>query len=101
MNRRKAMKFAAGTIVVGGAGIITLMNAFKPKYLPEEKTQKLEYQKEEFDWKYDPLDPAVTAELAYKHYSSGSCMYATFKSVVSQLADIFGEPFASFPFHMM
>jgi hypothetical protein len=101
MNRRKAMTIAAGAVAAGGAGIVTMMNAFKPKYLPEEKPQKLEYQKEEFDWMYDPLDPAVTAQLAYKHYSSGSCMYATFKSVVSQLAEKFGEPYASFPFHMM
>lgn len=101
MNRRKAMTIAAGTIAAGGAGIITLMNAFKPKYLPEEKPQKLNYKKEEFDWAYDPLDPAVTAQLAYKQYSSGSCMYATFNSVVFQLAEKFGEPFASFPIHMM
>jgi len=101
MNRRKAMTIAAGAIAGGGAGIITLMHAFKPDYLPEEKPQNLEYQKVESEWMYDPLDPAVTAELAYKQYSSGSCMYATFKSVVSQLAEKFGEPYASFPFHMM
>ena len=101
MNRRKAMTIAAGALAGGGAGIITLMNAFKPKYLPEEIPQNLVYQKEKIDWMYNPLDPAVTAELAYKHYASGSCMYATFKSVVSQLAEKFGEPYASFPFHMM
>ena len=101
MNRRKAITIAAGAIAGGGAGIITLMHAFRPEYMPEVKPQNLEYQKEESDWMYDPLDPAVTAELAYKQYSSGSCMYATFKSVVSQLADKFGEPYASFPVHMM
>lgn len=101
MNRRKAMTITAGALAGGGAGIITLLNAFKPKYLPEEKPQKLEYQKEELEWMYEPLDPDVTAQLAYKHYSSGSCMYATFKSVISQLAEKYGEPFASFPFHMM
>jgi len=46
-----------------------MMNAFKPDYLPEEKPKKLEYQKEEFDWMYDPLDPSLTAQLAYKNYS--------------------------------
>jgi len=101
MNRRKAITIAAGAIAGSGAGIITLMHAFRPDYMPEVKPQNLEYQKEESDWMYDPLDPAVTAELAYKQYSSGSCMYATFKSVVSQLAEKFGEPYASFPFHMM
>jgi hypothetical protein len=53
------------------------------------------------NWKYSPLDPAITAELAYKHYKNGGCMYATFKSVLAQLADKFGEPYASFPFHLM
>ena len=43
MDRRKAMKIAAGAIVGSGAGIITLSNAFKPEYLPLEKSQKLEY----------------------------------------------------------
>ena len=101
MNRRKAMTIAAGTIAAGGAGIITLMNAFKPEYPPEEKAQKLDYKKEEFDWMYDPLDPAVTGELAYGHYKDGSCMYATFTSIITQLAGKFGEPYASFPVHMM
>ncbi len=101
MNRRKAMTITAGALAGGGAGIITLLNAFKPKYLPEEKPQNLEYKKTKFDWMYNPLDPALTAELAYRHYESGSCMYAAFKSVVSQLAERFGEPYASFPFHMM
>jgi hypothetical protein len=101
MNRRKAMKIAAGAIAGSGACIFTLSNAFKLKYQPEEKAQNLEYKKAQFNWIYNPLDPAVSAELAYRDYESGSCMYATFRSVVSQLADKFGEPYASFPFHMM
>ena len=101
MNRRKALKIAAGALAGSGACIFTLSNAFKPEYQPEEKPQKLEYKEAQFNWMYTPLDPALTAELAYKLYESGSCMYATFRSVVSQLADKLGEPYASFPFHMM
>lgn len=101
MNRRKAIKLAAGTIAGGGACIIILSNAFKTKYPPEEKPQKLEYKETQSNWLYIPLDPVVTAELAYQHYVNGGCMYATFRSVVSQLADRLGEPYASFPFHMM
>src|SRR5690606_9885230 len=41
-----------------------------------------------------------TADLAYTSYSEGSCMYATVKSVVSQLTEKVGEPFASFPIHL-
>lgn len=101
MDRRKAMKIAAGAIVGSGAGIFILSNVFKPEYLPLEESQKLEYNNTKTSWAYYPLDPAVTAELAYKHFDSGSCMYATFKSIISQLADKFGEPYASFPLHMM
>jgi hypothetical protein len=101
MNRRKALKIAAGAIAGSGACIVTLSTAFKPKYQPEEKPKKLEHKKTLSNWMYNPLDPAETAEIAYIHYIKGSCMYATFISVISQLADKFGEPYTSFPFHMM
>ncbi len=101
MKRRKAMKIAAGAIVGGGAGIFTLSSAFKPEYQVGEEPKKLKAENGESGWKYYPLDPELTANLAYEQYSNGSCMYATFISVVSQLADRFGEPYSSFPFHMM
>ena len=101
MDRRKALKITAGAIVGGSAGIITLTNAFKPEYQPIEEPRKLDYKNPNSTWEYYPLNPAISADLAYKHYDSGSCMYATFKSVLSQLADKYGEPFASFPIHMM
>jgi hypothetical protein len=95
------MKIAAGAIAGSGAGILALSTAFKPAYQSEEVPRILEYSSGKSSWMYDLLDPVETAELAYRHYESGSCMYATFKSVVSQLADKFGEPFTSFPYHMM
>ncbi|MGM0532624.1 MAG: C-GCAxxG-C-C family (seleno)protein, partial [Bacteroidota bacterium] len=88
-------------IIGSGAGILTLSNVFKPKYPSAKEPQKLAYKEADHDWMYDHLDPATTAELAYKHYGNGGCMYATFISVLSQLADKFGEPYDSFPFHMM
>jgi len=101
MDRRKAMKIAAGAIVGGGAGIIALSNTFKPEYQPLEEPRKLEYNNTKTSWEYHPLEPAVSAESAYKNYDSGSCMYATFKSIIFQLAEKYGEPYSSFPFHMM
>ncbi len=101
MDRRKAMKIAAGTIIGGGAGILTLSNAFKPEYQPLEEPKKLEYNNTNTSWAYHQLDPAATAALAYKIYDSGSCMHAVFKSIISQLADQYGEPYSSFPVHMM
>lgn len=101
MKRRKAMKLAAGAVFGGGGGIFALSTAFKPEYHAGEKPEKLDSANEETGWKYYHIDPALTADLAYQHYDKGSCMYATFTSVASQLADKFGEPYASFPFHMM
>jgi hypothetical protein len=100
MDRRKAMKVAAGAIAAGGAGLLTLTTAFKPEKQPAPETKNLDYTPGENEWEYFHLDPAGTAQLAYDRYSEGSCMYATVVSVVSQLADKFGEPFASFPIHM-
>ena len=100
MDRRKAMKVAAGAIAAGGAGLLTLTTAFKPEKQPAPGTSILEYSPGENDWEYFLLDPAATAQLAYDKYSEGSCMYAAILSVVSQLAEKFGKPFASFPIHM-
>lgn len=101
MDRRKAMKITAGAIIGGGAGIVTLTNAFKPEYQPMEEPKKLEYKNANSTWAYYPLDPTITSDLAYKNFDSGSCMYTTFKSILSQLAEKYGEPYASFPTNMM
>lgn len=100
MNRREAMKVAAVAVVGGGAGLLTLTNGFKPKIQFDDEPHKLDYMQEESEWKYLQLDPIASAELAYKFYPEGSCMYATVKSVVSQLAEKVGEPYTSFPLHM-
>jgi hypothetical protein len=101
MDRRKAMKITSGAIIGCGAGILALTNGFKPKYLPPEEPKKAEFKNISSSWSYDPLDPDITADVAYKNYDNGGCMYATFMSIISQLADKFGEPYASFPTHMM
>ena len=100
MDRRKALKAAAGVFAGGGIGLVTLSNAFKPEEQPVEEPSKLEYDPPETGWKYVILDPAVTAQLAYGYYSEGSCMYATVRSVISQLGEKTGEAYTSFPFHM-
>ncbi|MBN2636970.1 MAG: C-GCAxxG-C-C family protein [Prolixibacteraceae bacterium] len=100
MDRRKAMKVAAGAIVGGGAGLFTLANAFKPKIEFDNEPHKLDYTQEDDSWSYTQLDPVETADLAYTYYSEGSCMYATVKSVIAQLTEKIGEPFASFPIHL-
>lgn len=100
MDRRNAMKIAAGVVAGGGLGMITLANAFKNKPQLDTEPRELAYQTNDNPWVYSLLDPIRTAQLAYQLYSDGSCMYATFRSIISQLAEMHGEPFASYPYHM-
>lgn len=100
MNRRKAMKTTAGIIAGGGAALLALAKGFSPAERAVAGTVKLDYEPSESKWKYSALEPATTAGLAYGYYPEGSCMYATVKSIVSQLAAIHGEPYASFPVQM-
>ncbi len=95
------MKVFAGVVAGSGVGAYTLGNIFKTETQPMEQPVKLEYTPSDSSWAYSPLDPAATGELAYSYYQEGSCMYAVFKSIIVQLADKFGEPYASFPCHMM
>jgi hypothetical protein len=99
MNRRKVFKAAAGFLAAGGAGLITVANVFKTENHIDADPHNIEY---DFagNWKYTSLDPDQTARLAYEYYKDGACMYAAVKSVVSQLAANFGEPYSSFPYHM-
>ena len=57
--------------------------------------------KKVFPWKYAELDPEITASRAYSNFDKGHCMYGAFASVMSQLADKYGEPYRSFPVDMM
>ncbi|MFO7933216.1 MAG: C-GCAxxG-C-C family protein [Bacteroidales bacterium] len=100
MDRRKALKVAAGVFAGGGIGMLALSQAFKTDEQTFEEPIQLDYDPPENDWKYDLLTPAVSARLAYTYYSEGSCMYATVRSVISQLAEKTGEPYSSFPYHM-
>lgn len=101
MERRNAIKIAVGAMAVGGAGVATLATAFKSEVKAAAKPITLEFKEGESNWKYVPLEPAVTAQRAYNAYPNGSCMYGVFHSVISQLAEKVGEPFASFPTQMM
>lgn len=101
MERRKAIRLSIAAFAVGGTGAITLATAFKPEIIPATEPEKLNYNESESAWRYVSLDPDVTAELAYAEYPNGSCMYGVFKSVIMQLAEKVGEPFISYPVHMM
>lgn len=52
-------------------------------------------------WQYHRLIPEAIAPEAMRLYHAGGCMYGVFGSVVAALAKEVGEPFRSFPLHMM
>lgn len=52
-------------------------------------------------WKYAPLNAEEIADRAYAMYPDGGCMYSMVGSVISALAERFGEPFSQFPYSMM
>lgn len=101
MNRRKAIKMAAGAALGGGLGFWGIQKLSEPEYLSEEEPKLLKEVPNEMDWKYHSLDPKLTAEIAYHKYKDGGCMYSCFLSIIKQLADQYGEPYASFPLHAM
>jgi hypothetical protein len=101
MDRRKVLKLTAGAVIAGGAGMATLATAFKHQPLPTAPRKKIELDKTDTSWKYTHLDPSTTSQVAYENYNIGSCMYGVVSSIVSQLGEIIGEPYLSFPVQMM
>lgn len=87
--------------VLGAVGIAAGSCALSSCAMEEMGSFKDGTPKPVFPWRYAELDPDITAHRAYSNYKKGHCMYATFKSVTSQLADKYGEPYRSFPVNMM
>ena len=81
-------------IVAGGCVFSSCLSESRATTLDGEKASNS-------SWAYHALDPAITAEKAYRAYAKGSCMYGVVESVLSQLAEAYGEPYASFPVDMM
>jgi hypothetical protein len=53
------------------------------------------------DWQYIKLDPATVAAEAYRLVPQGGCMYGVFAGIMAAVAQVQGEPYLSFPVHMM
>ncbi len=52
-------------------------------------------------WKWHPLDPEEVGKKAYALYPEGSCTYSTAGGPLAVLAERFGEPYSSFPMHVL
>jgi hypothetical protein len=101
MDRRKAIKMMASTTLLGGAGYLGLSNLFKPEPIISKSPTKIEFDPKKIKWEYSSLNPQATSQSAYDSYKEGSCMYGVFNGIVSQLSKNIGEPWMSFPTHMM
>lgn len=105
MNRRRfLLGSAAAGLTVGASGTAVLVKGFDPppaKKKPPEQLLPDGANGGSVPWTYHELNPERTAERAYQMYKDGSCMYAVFGSIITQLAEEFGEPYSSFPVSMM
>lgn len=91
-----------GTSLLAGCGR-ALEGAPSPeKAIPSETAEaSLRELKAGNAWQYVRLDPAAVAADAYRLMPEGGCMYALFASIMTAMAQLQGEPYLSFPVHMM
>ena len=82
----------AGALV--GSGVL-------PSHTGELASFAADTRRSGFPWLYHELAPERTAHRAYHDYKKGHCMYGVVASILSQLAETHGEPYASFPLDMM
>lgn len=92
--------------IVGGLGVGALSGCGRPSSLSAvavavERAADDHSPHGSGAWEYRPLEPSEITKIAYHIYPDGGCMYAIVGSVIGQLAERYGEPFASFPFEMM
>ncbi|MDX9755597.1 MAG: C-GCAxxG-C-C family protein [bacterium] len=100
MDRRTFFLGSAAGVLTAATGSLVLAYGFKqPK--PTPKSSELLTPETGKYWPYHPVDINRAGELAYHLYEEGSCMYAMFGSILKQLAEQHGEPYASFPDYMM
>lgn len=100
ISRRKAIE-AAGLAVGAYLSGRFMATAGAP-------SQGTNNESEHVEWKHVKLDPEKVAARAYELYPEGSCMYASFKSICSSMAEAvvdtnpsLSKALREFPCHMM
>jgi len=88
-NGRRKFMVGAGSLAAGLA-LARFMDMASSAQASETTAKK-------WPWPYVKLDPATTAELAYKEWYRVFCGAAVINSIFSQLAEKVGEPYKSFP----
>lgn len=103
MDRRKLLIGTAAGLTAAASGALVLTQGFNPPEVPHKKPTLISLGDAQSPsvWAYHALDAAATGQLAYQMYEGGGCMYASFGSIITQLAQQYGQPYASFPYQMM
>jgi len=96
LTRRDWLSFAAGA--VGGIALTGCLDS--PEAISVEAAEPDAGSRGEA-WAYRRLDPTEVARRVYAIYAGGGCMYAIFGGILLCLSEKAGEPFSSFPLHMM
>src|SRR5690606_38473604 len=89
MDRRTLLVGAAASAAAAASGALILTQGFNPPPLPQSGVETLSPHgagPSGSAWIYRVIDAPATAELAYQMYDDGGCMYASFGSIMTQLA---------------
>jgi len=100
ISRRKALSELGG-LAIGSLSLTTAVGVLGPSANAQEANSVKSSPVIEYPWDYHKLDQNKVAERAYKGYFLHSCMFGVFESIIGELADKYGEPYASFPSQMM
>jgi hypothetical protein len=96
-DRRKALSLLGGGVAAVGLGT-SLLRCTSDRSADNARgtsSEKGEVKHEPLP--YVKLDPVHVAELGYRNFFRGDCMFGVFGAVVEALAEKVGEPFASYP----
>lgn len=91
---RREMLFGAGKCALGAAGFTALASVVPGMV---SNAHALGGTTEKWPWPYQKLDPATSAEIAYKEWYRVFCGAAVISSVFGQLREKVGDPYKSFP----
>ena len=99
---RRLVLGAMGGLALGGtlAGIGTAFGKENPPAPADVKQQRFAQIGGDFSWKYQKLDPAECAPVAYDGYwhKGYGCGYGVYYGIVGMLAEKYGAPYNTFPF---
>ncbi|RMF95451.1 MAG: C_GCAxxG_C_C family protein, partial [Planctomycetota bacterium] len=99
--RKLSRRRAVASLGLLGAGGMLGVSAVSISGQPTEGNSSGVQAEATASWTWRPIDPQRAADKAYAIYPEGSCMYAVVGGIMLTLAEEYGEPYRSFPLHMM